>query len=123
MAPPHHLEELPSYEDISKPALAFTQPPPPYPTDSFEEAYDISVINHEELPDEAKSGPSCRTQVILTLVAIIMICGLMIALGVLLFPASDSTTLQTGCWNPCFQKYMRVNAGLCCDGIICNSTC
>jgi hypothetical protein len=123
MAPPHQLEDLPSYEEISKPALAFTQPPPPYTSDSLENAYDLSVIDHEELPDEAKSEPGCRTRLLLALVVILVISGFMIALGVLLFPASDSTSLQIACWNPCFQRSMNVSTAICCNGIICNLTC
>jgi hypothetical protein len=127
MAPPLSMkEELPSYDEISKPALAFLlSPPPPYTTAAHDDAemLEFSGFGYVDLPLHIRGQPVYKTRMLMTMVAVVITTGLMVTLGVLLFPASATKPQQQICWNPCSNRSETINTNNCCEGLFCNPSC
>lgn len=123
MAPSHSGEELPSYESISKPALAFTLAPPPYTVDRIDDALYFRGIDHENSSDCIEQRPVLKPRMLLTMVIVVVTTGLMVTLGLLLFPAAGDKAEIRSCWNPCSQRSETIKTANCCNGIFCSPSC
>src|ERR1700730_1572469 len=110
MAPLHSGEELPSYESISKPDLAFTlAAPPPYSATTNDDALYFSGMGHEDSSVCIEGLPMRKSRMVLTMVIVVVTTGLMVVLGVLLFPTSGSWPETEICWNPCSRRSESIN--------------
>ncbi|KAG2182893.1 hypothetical protein INT44_005874 [Umbelopsis vinacea] len=125
MAPSLSGEELPSYDEISKPALAYRLAPPPYTAAARDddEVLGFNGMGYDELALSAGGPTVYKTRMLLTMIAIVMTTGLMVTLGVILFPASGGKPQQQTCWNPCSNRSETINTSNCCAGFFCSPSC